>query len=266
MQERQLWDTWVNAEIYREYVESFPIYDTLNRRLVELAELSRARRVLDLGCGTGATTRACLAQLPAEAEVEGVDAAETMLEAARVAVADPRARFVHANAGSVDEAVAGGFDRAVCNAAFWQFPNPTSVLHALRRVLAPGGRLVFNAPFELLANERVEPEPFQISLAQAVRERAGIWPPPPRCLAVEDVKHALFRNGFRFEGLYPFHYRGRQGELMELMQVPALAIQLAPHLGYDTCLDIVRQAARRNDPVLEVEVPWVYFVAIRSEN
>ena len=218
--------------------------------------------MLDLGCGTGATTRACLAELPPQAEVEGIDTAETMLEAARVSVPDPRARFVHANACSVDEVVDGTFDRAVCNAAFWLFSSPMSVLRALRSVMSSGGRFVFNAPFELLGGEPLEPEPFQISLALAVSERTGAQPPPCRRLDVGDIEGELSGNGFRLEGLYPFRYRGRQRELMELMQVPALAMQLAPHLGYDACVDIVRRAARRNDPQMEVEVPWAFFVAI----
>lgn len=261
-----MWDTWINAEIYREYVDNFPIYRTLNRRLVELAQVSGARRVLDLGCGTGATTSACLEQLPAEGEVEGVDAAGTMLEAARGSISDPRARFVQANASLVDQVVRGSFDRAVCNAAFWLFPKPTSVLRALRRVMRPGGLFVFNAPFGLLANASIAPDPFQVSLAQAVAERTGFWPSPPRLLDVEALKQALGRNGFRHDALYHFRYRGRQGEFMDLMKVPALATQLAPELGCDACLDIVQRAAERNDPQLAVELSWAYFVAIRRQD
>lgn len=256
------WDNWNNAEIYREYVENFPIYRALNRRLVELASLDDARRVLDLGCGTGATTSACLEELPKDAEVEGVDAAATMVEAARASVADPRARFRHAYAGSVDEVVDGHFDRVVCNAAFARFPNPTSVLRALGRVVTPGGRFVFNAPHELLAGDRAEPEPFQISLGQAVSERTGSRPSPRR-VDVAAVERALTCNGFRLHARYLFRYRGRQGELMELMKVPALAAELAPELDYDACLEIVHRAAERNDPNMEVTIPWTYFVAVK---
>jgi ubiquinone/menaquinone biosynthesis C-methylase UbiE len=266
MKRSELWDTWVNAEIYREYVERYPIYRALNRRLVDLAQVSSARRVLDLGCGTGATTTACLEQLPADGEVEGVDAAATMLEAARGYVNDPRARFLEGSAGSVDQVVRGGFDRAVCNAAFWLFPNAASVLKALWRVLRPGGLFVFNVPFELLTHERTDPEPFQISLAHAVSARTGRRPLAPRLLDVRALLDTARSNGFFFQLLDSFHYRGRQGELMELMKVPALATQLAPELGYDACLDIVRQAALRNDPQMQVDVPWAYFVVSRCRN
>ena len=50
---------------------------------------------------------------------------------------------------------------------------------------------------------------------------------------------------------------------MELMQVPALAVQLAPELGSDACLDLVRRAVDGSDPLIEVEVEWVFFVARR---
>lgn len=259
-----LWDTWSNAEIYREYVEQFPIYRSLNRRLVDLARLSTAHRVLDLGCGTGATTRACLECLPPDAEVHGVDSAEAMIETARATIQDPRASFLRADATAVDKTVHGSFDRAVCNAAFWMFPNPALVMRALSRLLIPGGLFVFNAPCELFTHESVEPEPFQISLAEAVSEHTGIRPVSSPVLDVERIERTLRSHGFVCHGPELFRYRGRQGELMELMKVPALAAQLAPHLDYDTCLDIVERAAGRNDPGMEVEVPWVFFVAVRN--
>jgi ubiquinone/menaquinone biosynthesis C-methylase UbiE len=258
------WDTWVNAEIYREYVENFPVYRTLSQRLAELSQLSRAKRVLDLGCGTGATAVVCLEKLPLDAEVDCVDASTTMLEAARSSVNDPRARFVRAKAERVAGVVPYGFDRTICNAAFGLFSDPAAVIRAVADVLVPGGLFVFNVPLGQIEGGHIEPGPFQISLAHALNERAGLRPQPPRRFHAANLKHSLRASGFDVEGLSPFRYRARQREFMELMQVPALAVQLAPELGYEECLDVVRRAVHTSDPLLEVEVDWVFFVARRQ--
>src|SRR5690606_1701174 len=101
------WRGWDNAEIYERFVRERRIYAWLNERLVERAAPERARRVLDLGCGTGATTRAFLRRLPAGGEIVGIDASREMVEVARAATLDPRARFVVGDAAAADRLVEG---------------------------------------------------------------------------------------------------------------------------------------------------------------
>lgn len=144
------WAGWWNAEVYDAFSREHRIYRALNWKLVALARIGSARRVLDLACGAGATARACLERLPARGELVGVDASEAMVEVARTRVRDPRARFVVAPASGFEAAVSGRFDRAVCNAAFWQFPDRRAVLAALARRLDEGALFVFNVPEERL--------------------------------------------------------------------------------------------------------------------
>jgi SAM-dependent methyltransferase len=266
MTRRRPWDEWRNAEIYREFVDAFPIYRALNERLAELARLRGAGRVLDLGCGTGATTAACARLLAATAEIVGVDASPTMIESALREVPDPRVRFLCADVLDLDELDLGVFDRVVANAAFWLFPRRGRVLSSVRRRLVPGGLFVFNVPLELLLDsESVAPEPFQLALGQAVRERTGERPFAPPRIDAEALESSLEENGFRVRETHVFRYRGRQGELMELMQVPAMASRLTSALDRDECIDLVREVADRNDPDVPVEVPWIYWLAVRND-
>ena len=132
------WNDWHNAEVYNSYVHEYPIYRELNGRLAELAELAAVRRVLDLACGAGATAQSCLRRMPRDAELVGVDASEAMVALARIHVRDPRARFEVAPAASLAGAVDGRFDRALCNAAYWQLALRDAVLAELAELLAPG--------------------------------------------------------------------------------------------------------------------------------
>ncbi len=99
-------------------------------------------RVLDLGCGTGASTAALLAAAPA-ARITAVDASVGMLAHAAAKSWRPHVRWVRADAGRLAEAgVRGPFDAVFAAYLVRNVPEPTRVLDEAYRLLVPGGRLV----------------------------------------------------------------------------------------------------------------------------
>ena len=266
---RSPWSGWLNAEVYEAFTREHGIYRALNRRLADLAEVETAARVLDLACGAGATALACLERMPGRSELVGVDGSDEMVSVARDRVLDPRARFRVAAASALERVTSGPFDRAVCNAAFWQFPDPGAVLAALARILAPGGRLVFNVPAERLASSVPDGAashltPFQVALARAVERRTRHPFPGHETLDPERLEHRLAESGFGSIERHPFAYRGRQRELMELMTIPAMIDRVAPDLSEAEREAALEEAKARTDPDQRVVVPWVYFVAVRA--
>jgi ubiquinone/menaquinone biosynthesis C-methylase UbiE len=253
------WRGWSNAEQYDRFVREREIYGWLNRQLVRRAALAGARRILDLGCGTGATARALAAAMDRDAEVVAVDASPEMVAVARSTILDPRVRFVVAGAGSIADALHGPFDRAVSNAAFWQFPEPETVLDALAALMPRGARLVFNVPSE----RRPDASPshaFQLALARAIEVRSG----EPYASLAPPFDPNAFRaraeaTGFVEEAREELVYRGRQGELMELMGIPAMLGPAAPELSEDQAMRALREARERSDPDEPVEVPWLFL-------
>ncbi|MFJ8660280.1 class I SAM-dependent methyltransferase [Streptomyces sp. NPDC093795] len=98
-------------------------------------------RVLDLGCGTGASTAAIRSVLPAAA-VTAVDASAGMLERAAAKPWADGVRFVHAPAERLaDAGVEGPFDAVFAAYLFRNVADPDAVLATARAVLRPGGRL-----------------------------------------------------------------------------------------------------------------------------
>lgn len=255
------WSDRVNAEEYERFARDRPLYRALNDRLVALARLESARRVLDLACGTGATARAALAALPADGEVVGVDASAAMVEVARAVVADRRARFLVAPAAGVERVVAGPFDRVLSNAAFGQFPDLRPVVAAVARLLAPGGLFVFDLPGERLAGGGGRPHPFQVALARAVGRGERTTAPAP--IDERVLVELLAEQGLDVVGRERFVYRGRQGELVELMEIPAMIARAAPEASLEDRAAAVAEARRAIDPAQPVEVPWEHFVAQR---
>lgn len=256
------WSDRVNAEEYERFTRERPLYRALNRRLVELAEVAAGRRVLDLACGTGATTLACLAVLPTDGEVVGVDASAAMVEVAEAVVSDPRARFLVAPAAGVERVVEGPFDRVLSNAAFGQFPAGRPVIAAVARLLAPGGLFAFNVPAERFADDAARPHPFQIALARAVG-RGGRPATPAPMEDAAGLVQVLADEGLELTRRERFVYRGSQAELVELMEIPAMIARAAPEASPGRRAAAVAEARKAIDPAQRVEVPWEYFVARR---
>jgi len=259
------WRDWHNAEIYNSFVHDFPIYRELNQRLIELAELATARRVLDLACGAGATAQACLRRLSASAELIGIDASEAMVSLARSQIADPRARFEVATASTVTGVLSGTFDRAVCNAAYWQLASREAVLANLAELLEPGALFVFNVPAELVLGEPTDVHALQIALSRAIEaETERVFASNPPLLDPLWLDERLGEAGFELITRERFVYRGRQRELVELMKIPAMIGPLTPELTPEARHDVMTLTEERTDPEAAVEVPWIYFVARRE--
>lgn len=99
-------------------------------------------RLLDAGCGTGASTAAVLAAAP-DAEIVGVDASAGMLGRARAKRWPPGVRFVRSRVEELAGAgVEGPFDGIFAAYLFRNLPDPDAALRALYGLLRPGGVLV----------------------------------------------------------------------------------------------------------------------------
>ncbi|CAM5284254.1 class I SAM-dependent methyltransferase [Streptomyces canus] len=96
--------------------------------------------VLDLGCGTGASTRALLRAAP-RARITAVDASAGMLRHALAKPWPDHVRFLHLTA---EEAAAAGeepYDAVFAAYLFRNVTDPDGVLGTVRSLLRPGGRL-----------------------------------------------------------------------------------------------------------------------------
>ncbi|MFJ6988441.1 MULTISPECIES: class I SAM-dependent methyltransferase [unclassified Streptomyces] len=110
-------------------------------RRLGLPDGGAGRRVLDLGCGTGASTAALAAVLPG-AEITAVDASAGMLERAAAKPWPPGVTFLHTPAERLGEVgVHGPFDAVFAAYLFRNTADPDGVLGTVRALLAPGGRL-----------------------------------------------------------------------------------------------------------------------------
>lgn len=118
--------------------------------LLAAAGLQRGERVLDVGCGCGATTIRAAAIV--DADVVGADLSAPMLEVARQRADDARISFVQADV-QTHEFERDAFDVVISRFGTMFFDDPIAAFANVRAAVAAGGRMCL-ATWQLLeANE-----------------------------------------------------------------------------------------------------------------
>ncbi|MBV8931111.1 MAG: class I SAM-dependent methyltransferase [Kutzneria sp.] len=133
------------ASRYDALVAASPGYHRALRasaRRIGLPVGGAGARVLDLGCGTGASTAALLACAP-HAQIVAVDGSTGMLARARAKSWPPSVTFVHAQAEALRQwGLEGSFDAVFAAYLVRNLAEPDELLAAVRALLRPGAPLV----------------------------------------------------------------------------------------------------------------------------
>jgi ubiquinone/menaquinone biosynthesis C-methylase UbiE len=142
-----------------------PYAEDLARRAQALAP----RRILETAAGTGIVTAALARALP-EAEIVATDLNADMLRVAAANLASARVTFTPADAQALPFPDSG-FDLVVCQFGAMFFPDRVGAYREARRVLRPGGALLFNVW------DRLDSNPASEAIAQAVAALFADDPP-----------------------------------------------------------------------------------------
>lgn len=202
--------TAVNAEQIRQwaneqgvhYVNEAERYDAMmepfTSALSEAVALRPGERVLDVGCGSGATSIAAAQQVGADGAVTGIDVSPPLLDLARrrAAQAGTRIEFVQGDAQTYPFAPSA-FDALISRNGLMFFDDPVAAFRNLATTLEPTGRLVFLAPQGPQRNEWIMAA--AAAAAQHVGMPEGIGPDQPGPFALSDPDHIrsiLDQSGF----------------------------------------------------------------------
>jgi SAM-dependent methyltransferase len=120
--------------------------------ILDAAGVGPGVRLLDVGCGNGALTRAATTR---GAEATGLDISGPMVERARAHAAAEGLAVEFLEADAQAHRFSGGFDVVVSRFGVMFFGDPTAAFTNLTRALEPGGRLAFACWQEQARNEWV---------------------------------------------------------------------------------------------------------------
>jgi SAM-dependent methyltransferase len=120
------------------------MYRPFAQAVVEAADLRAGEAVLDVGCGSGATTFEAAWQVGPQGRAFGVDISPALLELARRRAGEDGLEgvdFLQADAQT--HTFSSEFDAIVSRFGVMFFPDPVAAFANLRKALKPGGRLAF---------------------------------------------------------------------------------------------------------------------------
>jgi ubiquinone/menaquinone biosynthesis C-methylase UbiE len=114
--------------------------------LIKIADLRRDERVLDVACGTGIVARLASRLVGAAGTVTGLDIDPGMLAVARSTPPPDMPIDWHEGSAEAMPLPDASFDAVLCQMGLQFVPDRHAALSEMRRVLAPGGRLILNVP------------------------------------------------------------------------------------------------------------------------
>jgi trans-aconitate methyltransferase len=127
-------ELWKSAEAYEAFMGRWS--RAIAVQFVHWLDAPGDGSWLDIGCGTGALTRAILAD-GNPSRVVGVDGSEAFVAAARASIVDARARFSHADA----QQIPGGeqFDAVVSGLVLNFLSQPAAAVRQMVQTTRPAG-------------------------------------------------------------------------------------------------------------------------------
>lgn len=147
------------AQEGEHWVREAERYDAMNGSfgdvMLDAAQLQAGHRVLDVGCGNGASSLSAAERVVPSGAVVGIDISPPMLalarQRARLADCD-EVEFIEADA-QVHEFQAAVFDAVISRFGTMFFDDPHAGFVALHRSLRPGGRLAIVCWQDLFSSE-----------------------------------------------------------------------------------------------------------------
>lgn len=196
-------ETWASMQDLLDHQ-----FQPISARVLQALAAAEGERVLDVGCGCGATTLAIAQAVGGGGRVLGADISRPMLAVARARIAQAGLRQAEAMEADAQAHAfePGAFDAAFSRFGVMFFAQPQAAFANIRRAIRPGGRLAFVCWRPLIEN------PWMLVPAVAALQRLGEAPPAADPLAPgpfafadpDRVRGILDGAGFADVSLTPF--------------------------------------------------------------
>ncbi|MBN2809998.1 MAG: class I SAM-dependent methyltransferase [Deltaproteobacteria bacterium] len=212
---------------YQAFEERHHFFADLTLRLAAACGLEKGARVLDIGCGNGASAEVLSRELACR--VVGLDLSAKMIENGRQRIKDPRIRLEVGDAVDPQSAIAGeelNFDAALYNAAIFIIPDAAKSMLAASACLKPGGALGFSFYPQILS--AAGEDLFAIAF-----DRCNF--PRPKAQVITSYEKALagLRQCCRKVTETAWERPFSETFLIDFFSIPAQSASLFPQLDYE---------------------------------
>ena len=227
----------------RRFDESVAAY---HRPFLDASEIGAADRVIDLGCGTGQTTRDAGRQA-VDGSALGVDLSAAMVKLAReLAVSEGLAnvRFERGDA-QIHPFEVDAFDVAISRTGAMFFGDPVAAFGNTARALRRGGRLSLLSWQPLARNEWLSEFRSALAVGRRLPDPGADAPGPFTLSQPDHVRALLTRAGFtdvRLEGLVaPLYFGPDAADAFDfVLGLTSWMLEGLDHAGRAQALDALR--------------------------
>jgi ubiquinone/menaquinone biosynthesis C-methylase UbiE len=218
-------------------------FNRMGRRLVEVAQLAPGDRVLDLGCGRGASLFPAAAAVGPTGAVLGLDLAPTMVELTAADAHDLPQVDVRLGDADDPEVPPGSYDVVLASQVIFFLPSVADALRRWSRLLRPGGRIAFSSfgardPVADGAMKAIAPllvggpPPRGVSTAEVENAEAITRTVAAAGLELVEVTSETFRTSFADADAW-WEWSWTQGARAVLERIPAERLDEARRLATD---------------------------------
>jgi ubiquinone/menaquinone biosynthesis C-methylase UbiE len=189
--QQKYWNSSAGKKWVKFQDELDRLLERVNDQLLQRSEIKLGERVLDIGCGTGATTMSVASLAGINGLALGVDISKTLLDCAK-------SRNSNISGGRIEYSLAdaqtwrfnaGSFDLLISRFGMMFFANPVLAFKNLSVALREGGRMSFVSWADASDNPW-----FSIPRDAAIEQLGKPTPSPPTApgpLAFASVDHVL---------------------------------------------------------------------------
>lgn len=159
----------------------------MERRITRTAEIARSKLIIELGPGTGGTTKALLQAMGPDARLLAIEINPRFCQLLSTTIQDPRLIVHEGSASDIPEALTkhdlGAPDVILSGIPFSTMPRELglSILRSVKDSLAPGGRFVayqFRDVVYTLGKQVLGPASIQLELLNVPPMRVYRWDMP----------------------------------------------------------------------------------------
>ena len=237
------------------------------------------RRIVDLGCGTGAITRLILGKvqrLGLKAQILGIDPSPLALDKARQGVANAMVKFLNGSAENVSQLVSSADALFFCN-AIHLIEDKHAVFKEIGASLNPGGVVAFNTTFFDGAYLPITQKANRLWVVRAVQQMRREYPTikvvkdakttAMRWLSPEQYADLLGENGFTVTHLECRQVEMTQASLEDISDYSLFIEGVLPSVPLDVGAEVLKHGIREALRELKLKsVPryWLQVVAEKT--
>ena len=243
----------------------------------ERLDPSVQRRIVDLGCGTGAITRLILGKVQSlglKAQILSIDPSPLALDKARQSVTSAMVKFLNGSAENVSQLVSSADALFFCN-AIHLIEDKHAVLREIGKALNPGGVVAFNTTFFDGAYLPITEKANRLWVVRAVQKMRREYPnvkivkdaktTAMRWLSPEQYEALLGENGFTVTHLECRQVEMTQASLEDISDYSLFIEGVLPSVPLDVGAEVLKHGIREALKELKLTTVPRYWLQVVAE-